>query len=60
MLLGMCGVKYWQHKTEFDPFNGESFRANFKSIWQVNRHWLNVYVLFAEVLLINIAIRHIS
>ena len=39
MLLGMCDVKYWQHKTEVDPSNGESFTANFR---QINVHWLNV------------------
>ena len=28
MLLGMCLVKYWQHKMELDPFNGKSSTAN--------------------------------
>ena len=32
MLLGMCGVEYWQRKKEIDPFNGESFTANFKLV----------------------------
>ena len=55
MLLGMCGVKYRQRKTELDPFNGESFTANFKSVRQSNLHWLSVYIPFAEVLIINLA-----
>ena len=35
MLLGMCGLKYWQHKTEFDLSNGEVFTANFRSVWRI-------------------------
>ena len=45
MLLGICGVKFWQYKTETDPFKLYS-RLQISMTDYFSLHWLNVFYIF--------------